>query len=180
MSDSETPLRRHRTARAWSQQLLADASGVSLRTVQRAETGAAVSGETLLALAGALDLDVAAIQPPAVNSVSPETAALRQWRFHPSRVSGVGLALAAPAVWMVLGCLLYIATGWAGALPPLVSVDEQTFRVASEWACALTVGGAIAGAVLNAGAVLVRRDTRVNSAVVAGVVAALLVLGLLA
>lgn len=53
-----------RQARSWSQGQLADAAGVHLRTVQRAEAGRC-RPETLLNLAAALDADVRDLVPPA-------------------------------------------------------------------------------------------------------------------
>ena len=50
-------VRRLRERKAWTQEHLAKAADISLRTVQRAEEGA-MSAETLSALAGAFDLPV--------------------------------------------------------------------------------------------------------------------------
>ena len=50
-------VRRQRERKAWTQEHLAQAAGISLRTVQRAEEGA-MSAETLSALAGAFDMPV--------------------------------------------------------------------------------------------------------------------------
>jgi uncharacterized glyoxalase superfamily protein PhnB/DNA-binding XRE family transcriptional regulator len=50
-------VRRLRERKAWTQEHLAQAADISLRTVQRAEDGV-MSAETLSALAGALDLPV--------------------------------------------------------------------------------------------------------------------------
>lgn len=47
-----------RKERSWSQALLAEASGLSLRTVQRIEANGKGAPETLLAIAGAFDVDV--------------------------------------------------------------------------------------------------------------------------
>ena len=47
-----------RERRAWSQQHLADASGLSLRTVQRIEANGSASYESARAIAASLDLDV--------------------------------------------------------------------------------------------------------------------------
>ena len=46
-----------RVERGWSQEDLAQASGVSARTIQRLESGAAASHETTRAIAAAFDLD---------------------------------------------------------------------------------------------------------------------------
>ena len=54
-------VRRCREERCWSQDHLAEAAGVSLRTVQRVERGDSVSKDTLMALAAAFDIDGAAL-----------------------------------------------------------------------------------------------------------------------
>lgn len=51
-------VRNLREARAWTQEHLADAAGVSLRTVQRLEAGQGFASETALAVAAALNVDV--------------------------------------------------------------------------------------------------------------------------
>lgn len=56
-------LRQLRDRKAWTQEHLAQAAGISLRTVQRAEEGA-MSAETLGALAGAFDLPVEELSRP--------------------------------------------------------------------------------------------------------------------
>jgi transcriptional regulator with XRE-family HTH domain len=50
-------VRRLREARNWSQEQLAAASGLSLRTIQRVESEGAASRETRVCLAAALDVD---------------------------------------------------------------------------------------------------------------------------
>jgi len=61
MKLNPTIIRRLREARHWSQEQLAAAAGLSLRTVQRVETEGAASRETRVCLAAALDTDVSAI-----------------------------------------------------------------------------------------------------------------------
>jgi transcriptional regulator with XRE-family HTH domain len=51
-------MRNLREERSWSQERLADAAGLSLRTVQRVEREGNASAETRLALAGAFGVDV--------------------------------------------------------------------------------------------------------------------------
>ncbi|MCK9489744.1 MAG: helix-turn-helix domain-containing protein [Xanthomonadales bacterium] len=58
-------LRRLREQRAWSQEQLAEVAGLSVRTVQRVENGAAASLETRMALAAALDVEPAGLCAPA-------------------------------------------------------------------------------------------------------------------
>ena len=52
-------LRQLREQRAWSQEQLAEVAGLSVRTVQRAESGGAASLETRMALAAALGMEPA-------------------------------------------------------------------------------------------------------------------------
>ena len=65
-------IRRLRDLKAWTQERLADAAGVSVRTVQRAEEGT-MSAETLNALASALGVHVEKLSAPApgVPIISP-------------------------------------------------------------------------------------------------------------
>jgi len=55
-----------RKVRAWSQQHLADASAVSLRTIQRVENNGSGSLETVKALASCFELDVAKLFQPEI------------------------------------------------------------------------------------------------------------------
>lgn len=52
-------LRQLREQRAWSQEQLAEVAGLSVRTVQRIESGSAASPETRMALAAALEVEPA-------------------------------------------------------------------------------------------------------------------------
>jgi transcriptional regulator with XRE-family HTH domain len=52
-------VRQQRRARAWTQALLAEAAQVSIDTIGRAEKGQAISLENAMAIAGALDRDIA-------------------------------------------------------------------------------------------------------------------------
>ena len=54
-------IRRWRDERCWSQEHLADAAGIGLRTVQRIENGDKASRESVMALAAAFDVDVIAL-----------------------------------------------------------------------------------------------------------------------
>ena len=53
-----TNIRQLRAHRAWTQEHLAEAAGLTARTVQRAEKGQSLTPETLTAIAGAFDVSV--------------------------------------------------------------------------------------------------------------------------
>ncbi|MCW8943742.1 MAG: 2TM domain-containing protein [Sedimenticola sp.] len=70
MSDQENEnwLKQKRLERAWSQEQLADISGLSTRTIQRVEQGGTASLETLKSIASAFDTDVSLLQSRAENA----------------------------------------------------------------------------------------------------------------
>ena len=51
-------VKRLREEKVWTQQHLAEAAGINVRTIQRIEKGGAPSNETLLSLAAAFDIDI--------------------------------------------------------------------------------------------------------------------------
>ena len=68
-------IKRWREDRCWSQEHLADAAGISLRTVQRLENGESALRETVMALAAAFDVDVSVL---AVDARREARASLRK------------------------------------------------------------------------------------------------------
>jgi transcriptional regulator with XRE-family HTH domain len=67
-------VKRLRTERAWSQEQLAEICGVSVRTIQRLETGEKMSFETLKAIATAFDLDVRDLTEAQASSAGPASS----------------------------------------------------------------------------------------------------------
>ncbi len=61
ISPDSVKIRRWREERCWSQEHLADAAGIGLRTVQRIENGGQASRESVMALAAAFGVDVIAL-----------------------------------------------------------------------------------------------------------------------
>ena len=75
-------IRSIRKRKSWSQSLLAEASGLSIRTIQRLEKKGVGAPETLLAVAGALDIDVTDLtsktsEPSSLLSISFEKGSIR-------------------------------------------------------------------------------------------------------
>jgi transcriptional regulator with XRE-family HTH domain len=63
-----------RLKKGWSQQQLADFSGLSVRTVQRIEAGQPASTETLKSLAAVFEVDFASLNPePSMTATPPST-----------------------------------------------------------------------------------------------------------
>ena len=64
-----------RLQHGWSQQQLADLSGLSIRTIQRIENGQPASVETMKSLASVFEIDFTQLQPePEMNSLSNDTS----------------------------------------------------------------------------------------------------------
>ena len=70
-------VRTLREAKSWSQEHLANAAGLSTRTVQRVEADGIGSAETRLAIAGALGVAVSQLAPTSGTSESPSSGFLR-------------------------------------------------------------------------------------------------------
>lgn len=83
-------VKREREERAWPQRQLAEAAKVNLRTIQRLERDGSASFETLMAVAGAFDIDVKLLNPTSKN----QEKAKDQKRVHllPRLTSGKDLA----------------------------------------------------------------------------------------
>lgn len=97
MSELAEIIRQARAARAWPQEQLAEAAGVSLRTVQRVERGAPCAKETLQALAAALGLETGALA-----AAAPVERDGRVFGLSATAAFWVGLALCAPTLLFVV------------------------------------------------------------------------------
>lgn len=97
-------IKRWREERHWSQEHLAELSGIGLRTLQRIERGQQASPETLKALANAYQVDVAAL------AVDPrvEAAGMLQARNAKAR-SAVRLSFGIHAVSWLMGMAVFAA-----------------------------------------------------------------------
>lgn len=71
-------LRELRTARQWSQEQLASLSGLNLRTIQRLESGARISMESLRALAAVLEVPAESLLADTPAPSQPALKAMRQ------------------------------------------------------------------------------------------------------
>ncbi|HEU0153255.1 MAG TPA: DUF805 domain-containing protein [Arenimonas sp.] len=71
-------LRQLRSARQWSQEQLAELSGLNLRTIQRLEGGAKVSTESLRALAAVFEVPAETLLVAAPGPSQPALSAMRE------------------------------------------------------------------------------------------------------
>lgn len=88
-------VRALRERKSWSQEHLASASGLSVRTVQRVEVEGIASAETRLALAAALDVPVADLIPSPPSTTAPVEDGRFESVMRKTLLGlGVGIALA--------------------------------------------------------------------------------------
>ena len=145
-------IQKLRLQRGWSQQQLADLSGLSVRTVQRIEQGQVASTESLKSLAAVFEIDFSTLQEPGMNTTtapaSPaafdadEALAFAQVR----KLKGFYLHLAqyVVVVTLLLGINLWtrpqylwvggVAMGWGiGVLFHGLRVFERYSPLGAEW-----------------------------------------------
>ena len=106
-------VRALREQKSWSQEHLANASGLSVRTVQRVEMENVASAETRLALAAALDVPVAVLMSAPLSADAPVVAR----GFEPvvrKTLLGLGVGL---AVLVALAVVLNVLSGFIGHVP---------------------------------------------------------------
>lgn len=99
-----------RKSKAWSQAHLAEASGVSVRTIQRLESEGKASCETLLAIAAALDIEVEQLTVQAHSPQSSQAVQIRPlWKTISPRQSAVwgSLLLSPPLLFIASNILKY-------------------------------------------------------------------------
>lgn len=115
-----------RKQRAWSQSHLAEASGLSTRTVQRLERTGNCSDETLLCIAAAFDIDVEQLTSESQETpVSNDVQFDYLWfKFTPKLSFKVGLFLIIPGVLFVLSNVLKYEMNLPWLYDSLVSIGE--------------------------------------------------------
>ena len=94
-------VRALREQKSWSQEHLANASGLSVRTVQRVEMENVASAETRLALAAALDVPVAVLMSAPLSTDAPVVVR----RFEPvmrKTLFGLGIGIAVVVALLVV------------------------------------------------------------------------------
>lgn len=106
-------VRALREQKSWSQEHLANAAGLSVRTVQRVEMDNVASAETRLALAAALDVPVAVLMPSPPLTDVPVVAGGFEPLMRKALVGfGVGVACA-----FALLVLFNVLSNFVGYVP---------------------------------------------------------------
>lgn len=118
-------LRELRTARRWSQEQLASLSGLNLRTIQRLESGAKISTESLRALAAVFEVPTESLLVGSPAPSQPALGAIRDGVLRGLEFTGTTSRAAfwwfALAVIMVLAFAELIGEGFGSPLPTQIA-----------------------------------------------------------
>ena len=145
-------IQKLRLQRGWSQQQLADLSGLSVRTIQRIEQGQVASTESLKSLAAVFEIDFSTLQEPNMNTATAPTSPaafdaeealafaqvrkLKGFYLHLAQYLIVVSVLLAINLWTRPQHLwvLWVAFGWGiGVLFHGVRVFERYSPFGAEW-----------------------------------------------
>ena len=137
-------IQKLRLKRGWSQQQLADASGLSVRTIQRIENGQTPSVETLKSLAAVFEVDFSTLNPEeALNpTVREEEEAfryvrkLRRFYVHVFQYILVcsGLAIINFVFVPYYKWVYWVIAGWGiGLLGHAFSVFRPSWFLGPQW-----------------------------------------------
>lgn len=109
--DSEK-LKVQRQCKGWTQQHLSDVSGLSLRTIQRAETVGRVSNETLNALSAVFEVERTYWGVDSLSKIEKQHIVKKGWRIALQSVI-LAQVIALLVVWLFVGSISII---WLKAL----------------------------------------------------------------
>ncbi len=98
-------LRELRTAKQWSQEQLAELSGLNLRTIQRLESGAKISTESLRALAAVFEVPADSLL---VRTLAPSQSALMAVREGVVRGLDFSGSTSRPDYWWFLLAIVMV------------------------------------------------------------------------
>jgi transcriptional regulator with XRE-family HTH domain len=76
--DSQMLIQKLRLQRGWSQEQLADLSGLSVRTIQRLERGQNASVESLKAIASVFEVDFSTLKEPQMAGTTDQTVSAEE------------------------------------------------------------------------------------------------------
>jgi len=136
------PIQKLRLKRGWSQQQLADASGLSVRTIQRLENGHAASTESLKCLAAVFEVDFATLAAGDTMDDRQEQEAFRyvrrlrgfyvhlfQYVFVIAGLTAINLIFTLHRLWVI-----WVIAGWGvGLLGHAFMVFRPAWFLGPEW-----------------------------------------------
>lgn len=110
-------IRQLRKQRAWSQEQVAGAADLSLRTIQRVENGFVCSPDTLQALAAAFEIDAGTL-----SALQRDKHRNPKWLgLNAKAAPWAGLVLCLPATYFIITNIGFYELGWTWLEPVLLT-----------------------------------------------------------
>ncbi|MCX7544716.1 helix-turn-helix domain-containing protein [Marinicella gelatinilytica] len=107
MNIATEKLKDQRQGKGWTQQHLSDISGLSLRTIQRAETVGNVSNETLKALSAVFEVERSFWQVDSFSKKEKQQILQKGWRIALQSIA-LAQVIASLVVWLFVGSISII------------------------------------------------------------------------
>ena len=107
-------IRKLRAKRGWSQEQLADFSGLNVRTIQRVESGQKASMETLLSIAAVFEVDVSTLteEITVIDKSTEEWKQLPWWfRFNMFGINSRRKVLIIEFILLAVGLITWAVSG---------------------------------------------------------------------
>ncbi len=107
-------IRKLRAKRGWSQEQLADFSGLNVRTIQRVESGQKASMETLLSIAAVFEVDVSTLteEITVIDKSTEEWKQLPWWfRFNMFGINSRRKVLIIEFILLAVGLVTWAVSG---------------------------------------------------------------------
>lgn len=156
-----------RTERAWTQEQLAQAAELNVRTIQRLEGHGSHSSETLLSVAAALDIDVT-ILTELISRPSLETqsapAQIKRGLLTANQYALAGAIIMLPAVYFVLANILkyYLGIPWLSVPLEILHTHATAWEIFGIVSPFMFLGGVALAILLNLWAMTEIRIGREN------------------
>jgi transcriptional regulator with XRE-family HTH domain len=141
-------IQKLRLQRGWSQEQLAELSGLSVRTIQRLERGQPASVESLKALGAAFEVDFSALKEPDMNATTSQSvsndevlalAHVRKLRGFYIHLAQYGIIIAFLTVVNLMTSrhyywVIWVALGWGvGILFHGLRVFDRVPFLSGQW-----------------------------------------------
>lgn len=141
-------IQKLRLQRGWSQEQLAELSGLSVRTIQRLERGQPASVESLKALGAAFEVDFSALKEPDMNATTSQSvsndealalAHVRKLRGFYIHLAQYGIVIAFLTIVNLMTSrhyywVIWVALGWGvGVLFHGLRVFDQVPFLSGQW-----------------------------------------------
>ena len=156
-------IKERRYERSWTQAQLAEASGLSKRTIQRIEHNGKCSFETILSLAAAFDVDVKEFTKFLSEIKSARCSNILS--ISPTQKAVIGFILMVPAFYFFMSNVLYYELGflYVFRVDELFNTNSDSIALFNLISPAIFIGGLGLSILINLEAVIsfrIRRQKR--------------------